>query len=81
MYTVGKGPITVRSSQQSVVEKVARRKLKKQVQVDTQFILNVGDDDIDDVNNNLIDPELWRISLSDHVPDLFSEQADYLSFD
>jgi hypothetical protein len=51
------------------------------VQVDTQFILNVSNNDIDEVDNNLINPELREISLGDHVPDLFSEQADYLSFD
>jgi len=81
MYTVGKGPITVKASQQLVAEKVAQQKPKKQVQVDTQFILNVGDNDMDKVDDNLIDPELQGVLLGDHVPDLFSEQADYLSFD
>jgi hypothetical protein len=31
MYTVGKGPITVKDAQKSVAEKVAQRKPKKQI--------------------------------------------------
>jgi hypothetical protein len=30
------------------------------VQVDTQFILNVSNNDMDKVDGNLINPELWR---------------------
>ena len=45
MYIVGKGPITIKDAQQLVAEKVARRKPKKQIQVDTQFIILIDDDD------------------------------------
>jgi hypothetical protein len=59
MYTVGKGPISVKDAQKSVAEKVAQRKPKKQVQVDTQFIILVDDDDeIGGVDDEDIDLEL-----------------------
>jgi len=82
MYTVGKGPISVRDAQKSVVEKVARRKSKKQVQVDTQFIIPVGDEDdeIGGVDDEDIDLELRGFAFGDSIRDLFAEQDDYLKF-
>jgi hypothetical protein len=59
-YTIGKGPISVGDAQKLVAKKVAQRKLKKQVQVDTQFIIPVGnnDDDIGRVDDKDINLEL-----------------------
>ena len=45
MYTVSKGPTTIKDAQKLVTEKVARRKPNKQIQVDTQFIVFIDDDD------------------------------------
>jgi hypothetical protein len=66
MYTVGKGPITVKDVQKSVAEKIAQRRPKKQVQVDTQFTLTVDDDDDDGFDNEDIDPELRGIVFGDN---------------
>jgi hypothetical protein len=54
MYTIGKGPIKVKDAKAGIVEKVARRKPKRQV--DTQLTIEV--DDEDEVNDELIDLEL-----------------------
>ena len=59
MYTVSKGPITVKDAQKSVADKVAQKKPKKPIQVDTQFIIPLDDDDeIGGVDNEDISPEL-----------------------
>ena len=62
-------------------QKVARRKPKKQVQVDTQFIMSVDDDDeIGGVDDEDIDPELRGFAFGDSIRDLFAEQENYLTF-
>ena len=82
MYTVSKGPISVKDAQKSVAEKVARRKPKKQIQVDTQFVIPIDDNDeigggVDDED---IDLELRGFAFGDSIRDLFAEQEDYITF-
>jgi hypothetical protein len=80
MYTVSKGPISMKDGQKSVAEKVARRKPKKQV--DTQLIIPVsdGDDEIKGVDDKVINPELRGFAFGDSIRDPFLEQDNYLTF-
>jgi len=83
MYTVGKGPISMGDGRKSVADKVAQRKPKKQVQVETQtqFIMSVCDDeDMDEDIDDVIDLELRGITLGDPVRDPFTEQESYIRF-
>jgi len=85
MYTIGKGPISIRDREKSVADKVAQRKPKKQVQVETQtqtqFIMSVCDNkDMDKDIDDVIDLELWGITLGDLVQDPFTEQESYIRF-
>jgi hypothetical protein len=83
MYTIGKGLISIKDGRKSVADKVAQRKPKKQVRVETQtqFIMSVCDDEnMDEVIDNVIDPELRGITLGDPVRNPFTKQESYIRF-
>jgi len=82
MYTVGKGSIKVKDAKQGIVEKNTRRKPKKQVEVDTKLTITINDEDdeVGEVGDEVINPELRGFAFRDEVRDPFLAKYDYIRF-